>query len=107
GCAEAGGLDRSPDVRGIPARDPAEDVARGERRLVQEVRDVVGGETELAETMEEIGAVAWPCAAGDVIIGLAAREDDRLADPGPQPGCRQGRRNLGVADGEGNDQEDA
>src|SRR5581483_11645813 len=70
GCAEAGGLDRSPDVRGIPARDPAEDVARGERRLVQEVRDVVGGETELAETMEEIGAVAWPCAAGDVIIGL-------------------------------------
>ena len=77
GIAEAGGLDGPEDIRGVAARHAPEDIRSGQRGLVQEVGDVVGGDPEFTEAVKEIRPAAGPCPAGDV-VDVAAFRDGRI-----------------------------
>ena len=86
--------------------DASKDVGGGGENptdwCVQEIRNVVGRDTELAEAVEQIGSTARAGSTCDVVLGLSS-DSDRTADLGVQtggcdgsdlgvPGCSQGRQ---------------
>ena len=79
---EVGGPNGAPDVRSVPPIDTADDIAGWQRRFIEEVRDVVGRDTELAEAMEEIRSITGPRAPSDVVVDLAIGQRDGCADLG-------------------------
>ena len=96
GVPEAFGLNCPENVGGIAARDTAQDIGRRNRRIIQEIGNVVRRNSEFAETMEKVGPATGPRSSGNVVLDRSIRQVYWCTHLGVETRGGDGRRNLSI-----------
>src|SRR4029077_6102416 len=80
GVSETSGLNGPEDVRDIPPRDATQDVGCGQAGVIEKVRDVVVGNIEVPEAMEQVHATPWPGSTRDIVLDRSGSRSRREID---------------------------